>query len=78
MQFAEEQMLGAISVQEGPDIDNMTYEELLNLGEQMGHVSKGLSEHQIRELPIFQWRDIEVKEQCIVCQEEKLCGELVR
>ena len=33
------------------DIDNMTYEELLELEEKMGSVSKGLTEDQIQKLP---------------------------
>ena len=33
------------------DIDNMTYEELLELQEKMGSVSKGLTEDQIQKLP---------------------------
>jgi hypothetical protein len=37
----------------GPDIDSMTYEELLELGNQIGHVSKGLSDLEIQRLPSF-------------------------
>ena len=33
------------------DLDNMTYEELLELEEKMGSVSKGLTEEQIKKLP---------------------------
>lgn len=33
------------------DLDNMTYEELLELEEKMGSVSKGLTEEQIQKLP---------------------------
>ena len=33
-----------------PNPDNMTYEQLLDLGEQIGKVSKGLSKEQIELL----------------------------
>ena len=38
------------------DIDNMSYEEMLQLEEKMGSVSKGLSVEQIAKLPkkVFQ------------------------
>lgn len=46
-------MVIAMRYQNGLDIDtdNMTYEELLELEEKMGSVSKGLTETQIACLP---------------------------
>lgn len=75
MQFIGEQIRLGNALPEEPDVDNMTYEQLLRLGEEIGHVSKGLTEDQIRNLPTFEWREVE-REQCIVCQEDKLCGEI--
>ncbi|KAF5756394.1 putative transcription factor C2H2 family [Helianthus annuus] len=54
------------------DVDNMSYEQLLELGEKIGNVSTGLREDQIRrcvkktKLPMkemIQWK-------CTICQEE--------
>ena len=40
-----------------PDIDNMSYEELLELSERMGQVkSKGLAEEQLSVLPTWRWK----------------------
>lgn len=36
------------------DIDNMTYEQLLELEEKMGKVSKGLTEEQYQQLTVAQ------------------------
>eukprot|EP01017_Pseudomicrothorax_dubius_P027742 TRINITY_DN3237_c0_g1_i11.p1 TRINITY_DN3237_c0_g1~~TRINITY_DN3237_c0_g1_i11.p1 ORF type:complete len:331 (-),score=67.08 TRINITY_DN3237_c0_g1_i11:124-1017(-) len=51
------------------DPDNMTYEELLALGDQIGHVSKGLSESEIRKIPKQTWngKTKEKENSCSVC-----------
>jgi hypothetical protein len=45
-------VLLAIQYQGGLDInpDNMTYEELLQLGERIGNVSKGLTEEEVERI----------------------------
>lgn len=54
-----------------PNVDNMSYEELLDLEERMGNVKKGLTKEQIEKLP----KDMYVKnkfieDKCIICQYE--------
>lgn len=63
------------------DVDNMTYEELLELGDKIGHVSTGLADDQIgrclrktklrvlNELP-SQHVSAEIEGKCSICQEE--------
>ena len=53
-------------------IDNMTYEQLLELEEQIGYVSKGLSKEEIqRKINQIKYVNdtINNKEQCTICQE---------
>jgi hypothetical protein len=44
-EYEEEQELDEVALY--PDTDNMTYEELLELGERIGKVCKGLSPTEI-------------------------------
>ncbi|KAL1511065.1 hypothetical protein AB1Y20_005888 [Prymnesium parvum] len=59
---------------EGPDVDSMTYEELIALGERIGTVSVGASEAQLREV-LRPMRDQSVRaaqasgDVCAVCME---------
>lgn len=63
------------------DVDGMSYEELLNLGEEMGNVETGLREETIMEL--LKRRDyqhaisntISNAEICCICREEYVHGE---
>jgi hypothetical protein len=61
--------------------DEMTYEELLELGEQIGYVSRGFTEEQIKLIPIVKYKksnsDI-ADEMCSVCQYDYLPGERLR
>ncbi|KAK9684237.1 hypothetical protein RND81_10G195800 [Saponaria officinalis] len=53
------------------DVDSMTYEELLELGERIGHVNTGLGEDQIgRCLRKTKLSVVEVEPKCSICQEE--------
>ena len=55
----EEQMLARAieeSKQSNPNPDNMTYEQMLELEERVGKVSKGLTETQIMRIPYRYWR----------------------
>ncbi|KNA19928.1 hypothetical protein SOVF_057050 [Spinacia oleracea] len=58
------------------DPDNMTYEELLELGEAVGTHSRGLSKEQISMLPVskfkccFFLRNRCRSERCVICQME--------
>ena len=55
-----------------PNPDAMTYEQLLQLEDNVGSVSKGLSSNQIDKLPIIKYRKEKNSEnyQCIICMEE--------
>lgn len=60
--------------QDNIDPDNMTYEELLDLGEVVGSQSRGLSQEQIRLLPTSRYKvggffsRKRSGERCVVCQ----------
>ncbi|CAI9290120.1 unnamed protein product [Lactuca saligna] len=63
------------------DLDNMTYEELLELGEVVGSQSRGLSQEAISLLHVskfkcgFFWRKKSKSERCVICQMEYKRGE---
>ncbi|XP_058072158.1 E3 ubiquitin-protein ligase BIG BROTHER-like isoform X2 [Magnolia sinica] len=60
--------------QDNIDLDNMTYEELLDLGEAVGTHSRGLSQERISSLPISKYksgffsRKKSRCERCVICQ----------
>ncbi|KAL2558587.1 E3 ubiquitin ligase BIG BROTHER-like [Forsythia ovata] len=54
------------------DPDTMNYEELLSLGEAVGHENKGLSDDLISRLPTFKYKaglfsKKKKKEECVIC-----------
>ncbi|KAG7659465.1 Zinc finger RING-type [Arabidopsis suecica] len=56
------------------NVDNMTYEQLLELGERIGHVNTGLNEKQIKSClrkvkPLRQDTPV-ADRKCIICQDE--------
>ncbi|KAL6843766.1 hypothetical protein ACP4OV_026337 [Aristida adscensionis] len=66
------------------DIDNMSYEELLALGERIGTVNTGLSEAAMSKclnwsiyMPASQGTHEDCDKKCSICQEEYLTGEEV-
>ncbi|XP_010257293.1 PREDICTED: E3 ubiquitin ligase BIG BROTHER-like [Nelumbo nucifera] len=67
--------------QDNIDPDNMTYEELLDLGEAVGTHSRGLSQEQILQLPISKYkcgffsRKRFRGERCVICQMEYKRGD---
>lgn len=63
-----------------PNPDNMTYEELLALEEEVGSVSKGLSQTQINRLPLVSYSKYVYKaeDKCVICQYEFKNNERVR
>ncbi|KHG02120.1 E3 ubiquitin ligase BIG BROTHER -like protein [Gossypium arboreum] len=67
--------------QDGVDPDNMTYEELLELGETVGTQSRGLSQELISLLPVSKYkcslfsRKKSRNERCVICQMEYKRGE---
>ena len=52
-----------------PDVDNMTYEELLALEEKMGNVKKGFSDKEKYNLPVVVYSKKWFKNQdnCVIC-----------
>ncbi|KAK0603610.1 hypothetical protein LWI29_006785 [Acer saccharum] len=67
--------------QDTVDPDNMTYEELLELGETVGTQSRGLSQEHIASLPISKYkcgffgRKKSRSERCVICQMEYKRGD---
>ena len=55
-----------------PNPDAMTYEQLLQLEDDLGNVSKGLNAQQFEKLPIKKYKKEKYSEnfQCIICMEE--------
>ena len=55
-----------------PNPDAMTYEQLLQLEDNLGNVSKGISAEQFEKLPIKKYKKEKYSEnfQCIICMEE--------
>ena len=54
-----------------PNVDNMSYEELLALEERMGNVKKGLTKEQIEKLPKDKFvKNKFIEDKCIICQYE--------
>jgi chromosome segregation ATPase len=54
-----------------PNVDNMSYEELLALEERMGNVKKGLTKEQIEKLPKDKYvKNKFLEDKCIICQYE--------
>ena len=54
-----------------PDVDNMTYEQLLEMTENAGKVSKGLSKEKINEIRSFMWIEGRTKsDSCTICMEK--------
>ncbi|KAF7805396.1 E3 ubiquitin-protein ligase BIG BROTHER-like [Senna tora] len=67
--------------QDNIDPDNMSYEELLELGEAVGTQSRGLSQEQISLLPVSKYkcgfflRKKSRDERCVICQMEYRRGD---
>ena len=59
------------SEEDYPNVDNMSYEELLALEERMGNVSKGLTKEQLAKLPREKFlKNKYIDDKCIICQYE--------
>lgn len=64
-------MMMAMHYQAGMDIDpdNMTYEELLQLEERMGKVSKGITDQDYQAIPRMRAAKHQQEELCSICYE---------
>ncbi|WVZ25921.1 hypothetical protein V8G54_004465 [Vigna mungo] len=65
------------------DVDNMSYEQLLELGERIGHVNTGLKEDEmgrnIRKARLQFWNDTskhQIDKECSICQSFENLGQL--
>ena len=62
-------MMVDLPQQQYPNVDNMTYEELLELEEKMGKVSNGLTDEEIKQLKHEKYIKYKyLEDKCIVCQ----------
>ena len=64
-----------------PNVDNMSYEELLSLEDKIGAVNKGLSKNQIKMLPQITYKkflNFNNQISCLICQENFIEQEQLR
>ena len=62
-----------------PNVDNMSYEELLALEERMGNVNKGLSQEKLDKIPTQKFSRYKfTDDKCIICQYEFQSNEKVK
>ena len=62
-----------------PNVDNMSYEELLALEERMGNVNKGLSQDKIDKIPTDKFSRYKfTDDKCIICQYEFQSSEKIK
>ena len=62
-----------------PNVDNMSYEELLALEERMGNVNKGLSKETIDKIPKEKFSRYKFSDdKCIICQYEFKVNEILK
>jgi len=62
------------------DTDSMSYEQLLELGERIGTVSKGLSVQDLSKLPVHTFTTASLKDtkECSICQEQFMRAERLK
>ena len=62
-----------------PNVDNMSYEELLALEERMGNVNRGLPKEKFDKLPTEKFSKYKFKDdKCIICQYEFKANEMLK
>lgn len=62
-----------------PDVDRMTYEQLMELGENAGAVNRGYSKEQIDKIKSAMWYIGRTKEEaCLICMESFTGGGRVK
>jgi hypothetical protein len=70
-----------INAMQLPNVDHMSYEELLSLENQIGIVNRGLSKHQIKMLPQITFKNFlnfNNQTNCLICQENFVEQEQLR
>ena len=56
-----------------PDVDNMSYEQLMEMGEKAGSVNRGLTKGQLLRLPTKRWRaGLSKCDECAICMDNKV------
>ena len=64
-------MASGVTDPNSPDVDNMTYEQLMELGENAGKVNKGCNRQQINSIRAFYWTKGKTKaKDCSICMDE--------
>ena len=64
---------------DNPDVDNMTYEQLMEMGENAGKVNKGYSKAVIASLKPIMWSKGKTNEEsCSICFEDFEVGAKVK
>ena len=62
-----------------PNVDNMSYEELLALEDRMGNVNRGLPKEKIDKIPKEKFSRYKfIDDKCIICQYEFQPNEIVK
>ena len=58
-----------------PDVDNMSYEQLLEMSDNAGKVSRGLAKGQIDAIKAFMWIEGRTEyDSCTICMERYVNG----
>ncbi len=64
---------------DNPDVDRMTYEQLMEMQDNAGHVSRGYSKIQIDSITARMWYKGRTKEEsCLICMEQFTPGKPVK
>ena len=76
LRMVEQQIMDEIC----PNPDKMSYEQLLQLEEEVGNVNKGMSKDKIKEIPLKPYHKALFEDncQCIICMESFSENELVK
>ena len=62
-----------------PNVDNMSYEELLALEERMGNVNRGLPKEKFDKIPVEKFSRYKfIDDKCIICQYEFKTNEMLK
>jgi len=71
IQYNEDRMINELY----PNPDNMTYEELIELGEKIGTVSRGLDKEKVKKIKVIKFIPNELKKKCIFHEKCSICYE---
>ena len=64
---------------DNPDVDRMSYEQLMELGENAGQVSRGYTKLQLDTLQLLEWADGSTDaDSCLICMENFVSGKIFK